>query len=78
MFQGIGIIVPDGFLCSNHRLKGWRKGGMDFYLREIKNAFFLIANGRHKQIEIRATVSPAPYSKVVRESYAKGWRTAQV
>ena len=33
---------------------------------------------RHKQIEIRATVSPAPYSKVVRESYAKGWRTAQV
>ena len=33
---------------------------------------------RHKQIEIRATVSPAPYSKVARESYAKGWRTAQV
>jgi vanillate/3-O-methylgallate O-demethylase len=33
---------------------------------------------RHKQIEIRAIVSPAPYSKVVRESYAKGWRAAQV
>jgi vanillate/3-O-methylgallate O-demethylase len=32
---------------------------------------------RHKQIEIRATVSPVPYSKVVRETYAKGWRTAQ-
>ncbi len=33
---------------------------------------------RHKQFEIRATVSPVPYSKVVRETYAKGWRTAQV
>jgi len=33
---------------------------------------------RHRQLEIRATVSPVPYSKVVRESYAKGWRTAQV
>jgi len=33
---------------------------------------------RHKQIEIRAIVSPVPYSKVARESYAAGWRTAQV
>jgi len=32
---------------------------------------------RHKQTEIRAIVSPVPYSKVVRESYAEGWRTAQ-
>jgi vanillate/3-O-methylgallate O-demethylase len=31
---------------------------------------------RHKQIEIRAIVSPVPYSKVVREEYAAGWRTA--
>ncbi len=31
---------------------------------------------RHKQIEIRAIVSPVPYSKVVREAYAKGWRTS--
>lgn len=30
---------------------------------------------RHKQIEIRAVVSPVPYSKVARESYAQGWRT---
>jgi vanillate/3-O-methylgallate O-demethylase len=30
---------------------------------------------RHKQIEIRAVVSPVPYSKVVREEYAAGWRT---
>ncbi|HTR26728.1 MAG TPA: hypothetical protein VMI10_22345 [Terriglobales bacterium] len=33
---------------------------------------------RHRQIEIRAVVSPVPYSKVVRETYAKGWRMAQV
>jgi len=33
---------------------------------------------RHKQTEIRALVSPVPYSKVARETYAKGWRTAQV
>ncbi|MBN1237615.1 MAG: aminomethyltransferase family protein [Gammaproteobacteria bacterium] len=31
----------------------------------------------HKQIEIRAVVSPVPYSKVVRESYAEGWRTGK-
>ena len=33
---------------------------------------------RHRQIDIRAVVSPVPYSKVARESYASGWRTAQV
>jgi vanillate/3-O-methylgallate O-demethylase len=33
---------------------------------------------RHKQTEIRAIVSPVPYSKVARETYAKGWRTVQV
>jgi vanillate/3-O-methylgallate O-demethylase len=32
---------------------------------------------RHKQTEIRAVVSPVPYSKVARETYARGWRTAQ-
>jgi len=31
---------------------------------------------RHKQLDVRATVSPVPYSKVVRETYAEGWRTA--
>ena len=30
----------------------------------------------HKQIEIRAIVSPVPYSKVVREQYEGGWRRA--
>jgi vanillate/3-O-methylgallate O-demethylase len=33
---------------------------------------------RHKQTEIRVVVSPVPYSKVVRETYAEGWRTAAV
>lgn len=31
----------------------------------------------HKQLEIRAVVSPVPYSQVVRETYASGWRTAK-
>ena len=29
----------------------------------------------HKQIEVRAVVSPIPYSRVARETYRKGWRT---
>lgn len=29
----------------------------------------------HRQIEVRATVSPAVYSKDVREHYAEGWRS---
>jgi len=33
---------------------------------------------RHKQKEIRVVVSSVPYSKVVRESYAEGWRTGAV
>lgn len=28
----------------------------------------------HKQLEVRAIVSPTPYSKVARETYADGWR----
>ena len=30
---------------------------------------------RHKQLEIRAIVSPVPYSEVVRSSYHEGWRS---
>jgi vanillate/3-O-methylgallate O-demethylase len=30
---------------------------------------------RHKQMDIRAIVSPVPYGKVAREEYAAGWRT---
>jgi syringate O-demethylase len=32
---------------------------------------------RHVQAEIRAIVSPVPYSEVARTKYAEGWRTAQ-
>ena len=32
----------------------------------------------HKQIEVRAVVSPIPYSKVARETYHQGWRGAAV
>jgi syringate O-demethylase len=32
---------------------------------------------RHKQTEIRAIVSPVPYSEVARKAYAPGWRTHQ-
>lgn len=31
----------------------------------------------HKQMEVRAIVSPVPYSKVAREDYAEGWRTGK-
>ena len=31
----------------------------------------------HKQIEIRATVSPVPYSRVARETYQEGWRSGR-
>ncbi len=30
---------------------------------------------KHKQFKLRAIVSPVPYSKVARETYAQGWRT---
>jgi vanillate/3-O-methylgallate O-demethylase len=32
---------------------------------------------RHKQLEIRATVGPIPYSQQARDSYASGWRTTK-
>jgi hypothetical protein len=30
---------------------------------------------RHKQTEIRAKVSPAPYSKMAQTTYHEGWRS---
>jgi len=33
---------------------------------------------RHRQAEIRAIVSPVPYSEVPRTTYAEGWRTTSV
>jgi vanillate/3-O-methylgallate O-demethylase len=32
----------------------------------------------HKQFAVRAIVSPAPFSKMARETYHQGWRTASV
>jgi vanillate/3-O-methylgallate O-demethylase len=32
----------------------------------------------HQQLEVRAIVSPAPYSEVARGAYQEGWRTAKV
>lgn len=32
----------------------------------------------HRQIEVRAIVSPVPYSRVARETYHEGWRTQPV
>ena len=32
----------------------------------------------HKQIKVRAVVSPVPYSQMSRETYATGWRTTRV
>jgi vanillate/3-O-methylgallate O-demethylase len=32
---------------------------------------------RHRQTEIRVTVSPVPYAKVVRETYHEGWRSGR-
>jgi vanillate/3-O-methylgallate O-demethylase len=31
----------------------------------------------HRQLEVRAVVSPAPYSVTARKEYRGGWRTAQ-
>ena len=33
---------------------------------------------RHRQIEIKAIVSPVPYGEVARKTYAAGWRTGKV
>jgi vanillate/3-O-methylgallate O-demethylase len=32
---------------------------------------------RHKQMEMRAIVSPVPYSETARKTYAEGWRTGK-
>ncbi|MGZ3271692.1 MAG: aminomethyl transferase family protein, partial [Croceibacterium sp.] len=32
----------------------------------------------HKQLAVRAIVSPVPYSKMAGDTYAKGWRTSRV
>jgi vanillate/3-O-methylgallate O-demethylase len=36
----------------------------------------LTVDPNHKQINVRAIVSPVPYSETARLEYAQGWRTA--
>jgi len=64
----LGVVDPDVEIGTEVRIVWGEPGG------GTKKATV----ERHKQIEIRATVSSVPYSKVARESYAEGWRTAQV
>ena len=63
----LGVVDPDVEVGSEVRIL-WGEAGGGSQKTTVE---------RHKQIEIRAIVSPVPYSKVARETYAKGWRTAQ-
>lgn len=66
-FLSLGVVDPDVEIGSEVKIV-WGEAGGGTRKTTVE---------RHKQIEIRAAVSPVPYSKVVRETYAKGWRTAQ-
>ena len=63
----LGVVDPDVPMGADVRIV-WGEAGGGSQKTTVE---------RHKQMEIRAIVSPVPYSKVVRETYAKGWRTAQ-
>ncbi len=64
----LGVVDPDVETGTEVRLVWGEAGG----------GTKKITVERHKQTEIRAIVSPVPYSKVARETYARGWRTVQV
>ena len=64
----LGVIDPDIETGTEVRLV-WGEAGGGSKKTTVE---------RHKQIEIRAIVSPVPYSKVARETYAKGWRSVRV
>ncbi len=63
----LGVVDPDVEVGTEVRIV-WGEAGGGSRKTTVE---------RHKQIEIRAIVSPVPYSKVARETYAKGWRAAQ-
>jgi len=63
----LGVVDPDVEIGSELKLV-WGEPGGGSKKTTVE---------RHKQLEIRAIVSPVPYSKVARETYRKGWRTAQ-
>lgn len=62
----LGVVDPD-IETGNEVILTWGEEGGGSEKTTVE---------RHKQIEIRAIVSPVPYSKVAREEYASGWRTA--
>jgi len=63
----LGMVDPDIELGSEVKLV-WGEEGGGSQKTTVE---------RHRQIEIRAIVSPVPYSKVAREEYADSWRTKQ-
>jgi vanillate/3-O-methylgallate O-demethylase len=63
----LGIVDPDVEIGAELKLVWGEEGG----------GSKKITVERHKQIEIGVTVSPVPYSKVARETYAAGWRTGK-
>jgi vanillate/3-O-methylgallate O-demethylase len=63
----LGVVDPDVAIGNEVSLL-WGEGGGGTQKTTVE---------RHKQIEIRAIVSPVPYGKVAREEYAAGWRTGK-
>ena len=68
LMLSLGVVDPDIETGTEVRLV-WGEAGGGTKKTTVE---------RHKQTEIRAIVSPVPYSKVVRETYAKGWRSVPV
>ena len=63
----LGVVDPDVEIGSEVKVV-WGESGGGSKKTTVE---------RHKQLEIRAIVSQVPYSRVARETYAKGWRTAR-
>ena len=61
----LGIVDPDIQLGNEVKLL-WGEAGGGSKKPTVE---------RHRQIEIRAIVSPVPYAKQARTGYAEGWRT---
>lgn len=61
----LGIVDPD-INIGNEVILHWGEEGGGSQKPTVE---------RHRQIPIRAIVSPVPYGKVAREEYASGWRT---
>ena len=64
-YLSLGVVDPDIELGTEVKLV-WGEEGGGSKKTTVE---------RHKQLEIRAVVSPVPYAKQARTSYAEGWRT---